>query len=81
MAKTEYDKLMAHVETARAEKQKEADKKRSIHNKQLAYVKEHQEEIVELIKAQSPQIESVQIDWRYIHRAENGSSDGDFWAR
>ena len=31
--------------------------------KQLAYLKEHEEEIKEFVKSQNPKIDSVQIDW------------------
>ena len=31
--------------------------------KQLAYLKEHEQEIIDFVKAQNPKIESVQIDW------------------
>ena len=35
----------------------------TIKKKQLAYLKEHEQEIVDFVKAQSPKIESVQIYW------------------
>ncbi|HFR3412651.1 TPA: hypothetical protein ACHU7H_002046, partial [Streptococcus suis] len=31
--------------------------------KQLAYLKEHEQEIIDFVKSQNPKIESVQIDW------------------
>ena len=37
--------------------------KEAIKQKQLAYLKEHEKEIVDFVKAQSPKIESVQIYW------------------
>ena len=37
--------------------------KETIKQKQLAYLKEHEKEIVDFVKAQSPKIESVQIYW------------------
>lgn len=37
--------------------------KETIKPKQLAYLKEHEKEIVDFVKAQSPKIESVQIYW------------------
>ena len=37
--------------------------KEAIKQKQLAYLKEHEKEIVDFMKAQSPKIESVQIYW------------------
>lgn len=38
-------------------------KYQSTKEKQLAYLKEHEEEIKEFVKSQNPKIESVQIDW------------------
>ena len=35
----------------------------SAEEKQLAYLKKHEEEIEEFVKSQNPKIESVQIDW------------------
>lgn len=35
----------------------------STKEKQLAYLKEHDNEIKEFVKSQNPKIESVQIDW------------------
>ena len=37
--------------------------KEAIKQKQLAYLREHEKEIVDFVKAQNPKIESVQIDW------------------
>ena len=37
------------------------DDKEAIKQKQLAYLKNHEQEIIDLVKAQSPKIESVQI--------------------
>ena len=34
-----------------------------IKKEQVAYLKEHEQEIVDFVKAQNPKIESVQIDW------------------
>ena len=36
--------------------------KRAIKQKQLAYLKEHEQEIVDFVKAQNSKVESVQID-------------------
>ena len=46
--------------------------------KQLAYLKEHEKEIVDFVKAQSPKIESVQIDWNsmVIEESGNGTPQG-----
>lgn len=37
--------------------------KEAIKQKQLAHLKEHEQEIVDFVKAQSPKVESVQIYW------------------
>ena len=37
--------------------------KKAIKQKQLAILKEHEQEIVDFVKSQNPKIESVQIDW------------------
>ena len=37
--------------------------KETIKQKQLAYLKEHEQEIVDFVKAQNPKVESVQIYW------------------
>ena len=34
-----------------------------IKKEQVAYLKEHEQEIVDFVKSQNPKIESVQIDW------------------
>ena len=38
--------------------------------KQLAYLKEHEQEIIDFVKAQNPKIESVQIDWEDVRRSD-----------
>lgn len=47
--------------------------KETIKQKQLAYLKEHEKEIVDFVKAQSPKIESVQIDWNSMQIEESGN--------
>ena len=37
--------------------------KKAIKQKQLAHLKEHEQEIVDLVKAQNSKVESVQINW------------------
>ena len=52
--------------------------KETIKQKQLDYLKEHEKEIVDFVKAQSPKIESVQIDWNsmVIEESGNGTPQG-----
>ena len=56
------------------EKKKEQDP----HEKQLAYLKKHEEEIKEFVKSQNSKIESVQIDWNETMWEEvgNGTPQG-----
>ena len=47
-------------------------------SKQLAYLKEHEEETKEFVKSQNPKIESVQIDWDETmwEKVGNGTPQG-----
>ena len=47
--------------------------KEVIKQKQLAYLKEHEKEIVDFVKAQNPKIESVHIDWNSMQIEESGN--------
>ena len=40
--------------------------------KQLAYIKEHEQEIVDFVKAQNSKVESVQIDWDQTQWSDGG---------
>ena len=46
--------------------------------RQLAYLKEHEEEIKEFVKSQNPKIESVQMDWNSltVEQIGNGTPQG-----
>ena len=56
------------------EKKKEPDP----HEKQLAYLKKHEEEIKEFVKSQNSKIKSVQIDWNQTRWEDvgNGTPQG-----
>lgn len=43
-----------------------------IKEEQVAYLKDHEQEIVYFVKAQSPKIESVQIDWDQTQWSNGG---------
>ena len=47
--------------------------KEEIKKEQIAYLKEHEQEIVDFVKAQSPKVESVQIDWNSMQIEESGN--------
>ena len=44
-----------------------------IKKEQIAYLKEHEQEIVDFVKAQNPKVESVQIDWNSMQIEESGN--------
>ena len=46
--------------------------KEAIKQKQIAYLKEHEQEIVDFVKSQNPKIESVQIDWTDVRWSDGG---------
>ena len=56
------------------EKKKEQDP----HEKQLAYLKEHEEEMANFVKALNPKVESVQFDWdsMKVGQVGNGTPQG-----
>lgn len=47
--------------------------KEATKQKQIAYLKEHEKEIVDFVKAQSPKVESVQVNWSDIRWGEAGN--------
>ena len=53
--------------------------KRAIKQKQLAYLKEHEQEIVDFVKAQNPKVESVQIDWDEIQMSDGGLTTPEYY--
>ncbi|MCY7012536.1 hypothetical protein [Streptococcus sanguinis] len=60
------------------ETKQEKKKEKDPHEKQLAYLKKHEEEIKEFVKSQNSKIESVQIDWNETMWEEvgNGTPQG-----
>ena len=55
------------------------DYKEAIKQKQLAYLKEHEQEIIDLVKAQSPKVESVQIDWEETQWSDGGLTNPEYY--
>ena len=47
--------------------------KEATKQKQIAYLKEHEKEIVDFVKAQSPKVESVRVNWSDIRWGEAGN--------
>ena len=44
-----------------------------IKKEQIAYLKEHEQEIVDFVKAQNSKVESVQVDWNSMQIEESGN--------
>ena len=53
--------------------------KEAIKQKQIAYLKEHEQEIVDFVKSQNPKIESVQIDWDETQMSDGGLTTLDYY--
>ena len=58
--------------------EEEIKKEQDPREKQLDYLKEHEEEIIEFVKSQNSKIESVQIDWEQTQwdQIGNGTPQG-----
>ena len=55
------------------------DDKEAIKQKQLAYLKEHEQEIIDFVKSQSPKVESVQIDWEETQWSDGGLINPEYY--
>ena len=53
--------------------------KEEIKKEQIAYLKEHEQEIVDLVKAQNSKVESVQIDWDHTQWGDGGLTTPDYY--
>ena len=64
--------------TASSSKKVVQKSEEEIKKEQIAYLKEHEQEIVDFVKAQNPKVESVQIDWNSMQIEEfgNGTPQG-----
>ena len=67
-------KQKAHTKQAQtATSSTTKEDKETIKQKHLAYLKEHEKEIVDFVKSQNPKVESVQIDWNSMQIEESGN--------
>lgn len=58
----------------KSSKQSEVKKDKKMTKKeQLAYLKEHEQEIIDFVKFQNKKIESVQIDWNDVQWSKGGN--------
>ena len=68
-------KEQTHTATSSSTK----EDKRAIKQKQLAYLKEHEQEIVDFVKAQNSKVESVQIDWDQTQWSDGGLTTPEYY--
>ena len=71
---TKQGKTIAASSTKDLKEDKEAIKK-----KQLDYLKEHEQEVVDLVKAQNSKVESVQIDWDQTQWSDGGLTTPEYY--
>lgn len=53
--------------------------KEEIKKEQIAFLKEHEQEIVDFLKAQNPKVESVQIDWDETQMSDGGLTTPEYY--
>ena len=59
--------------TASSSKKVVQKSEEEIKKEQIAFLKEHEQEIIDFVKAQNPKVESVQIDWNSMQIEESGN--------
>ena len=64
--------------TASSSKKVVQKSEEEIKKEQVAYLKEHEKEIVDYVKAQSPKVESVQIDWDETQMSDGGLTTPEY---
>ena len=65
--------------TASSSKKVVQKSEEEIKKEQVAYLKEHEQEIVDYVKAQNSKIESVQIDWDETQMSEGGLTTPEYY--
>ena len=65
--------------TASSSKKVEQKSEEEIKKEQVAYLKEHEQEIVDLVKAQNSKVESVQIDWDQTQWGDGGLTTPEYY--
>ena len=65
--------------TASSSKKVVQKSEEEIKKEQVAYLKEHEQEIVNYVKAQNSKIESVQIDWDQIQWSDGGLTTPEYY--
>lgn len=65
--------------TASSSKKVVQKSEEEIKKEQVAYLKEHEQEIVDLVKAQNSKVESVQIDWDQTQWSDGGLTTPEYY--
>ena len=65
--------------TASSSKKVVQKSEEEIKKEQIAFLKEHEQEIVDLVKAQNSKVESVQIDWDQIQWSDGGLTTPEYY--
>ena len=71
---TKQGKTIAASSTKDLKEDKEAIKK-----EQLDYLKEHEQKVIDLVKAQNSKVESVQIDWDQTQWSDGGLTTPEYY--
>ena len=71
---TKKDKTIATSSTKDLKEDEETIKK-----KQLDYLKEHEQKVIDLVKAQNSKVESVQIDWDQTQWSDGGLTTPEYY--
>ena len=65
--------------TASSSKKVVQKSEEELKKEQVAYHKEHEQEIVDYVKAQNPKVESVQIDWDETQMSDGGLTTPEYY--
>ena len=65
--------------TASSSKKVVKKSEEEIKKEQIAYLKEHEQEIIDFVKAQNSKVESVQIDWDQTQWSDGGLTNPEYY--
>ena len=65
--------------TASSSKKVVQKSKEEMKKEQIAFLKEHEQEIVDFVKAQNPRVESVQSDWDETQMSDGGLTTPEYY--
>ena len=65
--------------TASSSKKVVQKSEEEIKKEQVAYLKEHEQKVIDLVKAQNSKVESVQIDWDHTQWGDGGLTTPEYY--